>query len=79
MKVSELINKLAQLDQNLEVYCFDEGRVPIPTSFEGPFEIISVSTKGVVPIRNQDGKPLMKFNDAENSKKIVIIGMTSDF
>ena len=43
MKVKELVSKLAQLDQSLEVYCYEEGPVPIQGLNPGPFDLVEIS------------------------------------
>ena len=79
MKVSELAKKLAQLDPNLEVYCYEDGPVPIPPSCPGPFDIVDASTADVELSRDKAGKPMMKFESSSKSKKVAIIGITPDF
>ena len=79
MKVSELAKKLAKLDQSLEVYCYEEGPVPIPSAYPGPFDIGDVSEARVESSRDKDGKAVMKFSSDQKSRAVAIIGITSDF
>ena len=81
MKVKELIAKLAQLDQNLEVYCYEEGPVPIQGMNPGPFDLVDISPAHVLVSRNgQTNKVEFKFEgDISGVKKVVIIGITPDF
>jgi hypothetical protein len=79
MKVSELIKRPAALDQNLEVYCYEEGPFPIPTAYPGPFEVCDLSTAEVQVSRDSGGKPLIEFGADGRTKTVAILGITSDF
>ena len=78
MKVSELASKLAALDQNLEIYCYEEGPTPIPGGWPGPFDLGDVSVAGVKMSRDGSNRPLLTFDQA-SSTRVVIIGITPDF
>jgi len=79
MKVSELIKRLAALDQDLEVYCYEEGPFPVPTAYPGPFEVCDLSTADVQMSRDSGGKPLIEFGADGRTSKVAILGITSDF
>ena len=79
MKVSELVKKLTQLDQNLEVYCYEDGPVPLQQGMPGPFDLVDVSSAAVEISRDATGKPKMKFESSSSSVKVAIIGITPDF
>lgn len=78
MKVSELASKLSKLDQNLEIYCYEEGPTPIPRGWPGPFDLGDVSVAGVKMSRDSANRALLTF-DQESSRSVVIIGITPDF
>lgn len=79
MKVKDLIAQLNKLDPNLEIYCFEDGPVPIKDS--GPFDITGVSTEFVGLSRDPDTrKPRMTFEgDVPGSRRHAILGITPDF
>lgn len=52
MKVKDLISKLNQLDQNLEVYCYEDGPVSIQGENPGPFYLVDVSPAPVLSSRD---------------------------
>jgi hypothetical protein len=79
MKVSELAKRLATLDQNLEVYCYEEGPFPIPSAYPGPFEVCDLSVTHIRMSRDRGGKPLVEFEADGSSKQVVILGIRSDF
>jgi hypothetical protein len=78
MKVKELIHKLNQLDQDLEVYCYEEGPVPIQGKNPGPFDIVDASLANV-EMKRVSGKPSMSFGGSAATRKVAIIGITPDF
>lgn len=80
MKVKDLIAKLAQLDPNLEVYCYEKGPVPIQGNSPGPFDLVDVSPEQVLASRDrQTNKVHFKFEDnASGSIKVVIVGITPE-
>lgn len=81
MKVKDLIAQLSKLDQNLDVYCYEEGPTSIENGSPGPFDISSVSAEMVSPSRHsQTNKPILKFEGAvQGAVQRAIIGITSDF
>ena len=78
MKVKELIHKLSQLDQDLEVYCYEEGPVPIQDQNPGPFDIVDASLANV-EMKRVSGKPTMTFGGPSTTRKVAIVGITPDF
>lgn len=81
MKVKDLIAKLSPLDPNLEVYCYEEGPVPIKGVNPGPFDLVDVSPEPVLASRDSGtNKVNFKFEgDAPGARSVVIIGITPDF
>ncbi len=77
MKVKDLVKKLSSLDQNAEVYCYEEG--PVEIQGPGPFDLVDVSAAMVELKRLQNGKPAMRFGGADAQQKVVVIGITPDF
>jgi hypothetical protein len=78
VKVSDLIQKLSQLDPNLEVYCYEEGPVPIQGVNPGPYDIVDASSASVEMMRIS-GKPMLRFSTTAASKSVAILGITPDF
>jgi len=70
--VKELINKLSELDSELEVIHFSEYD-------ELVLDINEINYIEAEKIRSNDGKPLLKFGKSDVSKKYVGIELTSDF
>jgi hypothetical protein len=81
MKVKDLISKLSQLDPNLEVYCYEEGPVPIQGVNPGPFDLVDVSPAPVLASRDsKTNKVNFKFEgNAPGTRQVAIIGITPDF
>lgn len=66
------------LDPELEVYCYEEGAVPIHGPNPGPFDIVDASN-AQVEIRRVAGKPAMRFGGSKNTKTVAIIGISPEF
>lgn len=77
MKVRELIEKLQQFEQELEVLCFSEDLLPPINS--KIFDICGIACSEGERRRGKDGTPLLKFGASPEAKKQVIIELTSDF
>ena len=80
MKVKELVAKLVQLDQELDVLCYseDEGIVPEGHGFT-IFEIVAVTATDAELLRVGDGVPSLKLGKGPSSQRIAVIEVTSDF
>lgn len=79
MKVKDLIAQLSKLNPDMEVVCHDDGPVPIPEGYTGPFEITFVGSQKVVISRDSDRKATISFdNEASGAREIALIGITSD-
>lgn len=79
MKVKDLIARLSKLDQNLEVYCFEDGPVPLYNDYPGPFDITDVSSQRVLISRDSVGRVSITFDrDAPGAREHVLVGITSD-
>jgi len=79
MKVKDLITQLSKLDQNLDVYCFEDGPVPLHNDYPGPFEITDVSSHRVVLARDSVGRVSITFDpNAPGARERVLVGITSD-
>jgi hypothetical protein len=81
VKVAELIKKLQQMDPGLDIYCYEEGPVPMAGGDPGPFDIVDVSQTHVTASRNSTtNKAAFKFEGNEKGARMVaIIGITPDF
>jgi len=82
MKVSELMAKLANLDPNLDVYCYTEDE-RFATN-DRPFwflDVHSVDTTKVRMDRDTNGLPTATFVDleAKDARTLVAINVSSDF
>lgn len=79
MKVNELIAKLSELDPHLDVICVEDGPVPLRNNYQGPFEIVDVSSQKVVSSRDSSGRVSIKFDHtAPGAWERALIGITSD-
>lgn len=82
VKVKDLIAQLSKLDQNLEVYCFEEeASAPIENGNPGPYDICSISAEFVSRTRHSETrKPILKFEgNTPGAQLTVIIGITPEF
>jgi len=81
VKVKDLIAKLSQLDPNLEVYCYEEGPVPIQGVNPGPFDLVDASLAPVLISRDaRTNKVNFKFEGkVPGARDVAIIGITPDF
>lgn len=81
MKVRDLLAELQKLDPNLEVFCYEDGPVPIDGKNPGPFDLVSVSDAQVRTSRDtRTNKVHFKFEgDVPSARKVAIIGITPDF
>ena len=80
VKVKDLIAQLSKLDQNLEVFCIDDGPIPIPAGYSGPFEIHNVCAQKVLVARNENRQVTINFrNDLPRCQEHALISITSDF
>ena len=80
MKVRDLLTELQKLDPNLEVYCYDDGPVPIDGTNPGPYDLVGVSCTQVLISRDsRSNKVHFKFEgDVPSARKVAIIGITPD-
>lgn len=79
MKVKDLIAQLEKLDPNMEIFCYEDGPVPIPASYPGPFEIVDVSSHPATLSRDSSGRVHVSFDPgAPHARPHAIIGITSD-
>ncbi|NVD74528.1 hypothetical protein HUX88_29010 [Duganella sp. BJB1802] len=80
MKVKDLIAQLSKLDQNLEIYCYEDGPVPIEGSNPGPFDITTASVEWVVRSRDDlTNKAIIKFEgEVPGAIRCAIVGITPD-
>lgn len=81
MKAKDIIDKLKQLDPDMDVLCYieeDENIFKKGHMFRF-LEIIDVSTAQGEVNRGEDGIVSMKFNRSDTSKKIGTIEVTSQF
>lgn len=79
MKVKDLITQLNKLDQNLDVYCFEDGPVPLHKDYPGPFDITDVSSQRVAISRDSVGRVSITFDpNAPGARERALVGITSD-
>jgi hypothetical protein len=80
MKVKDLIAQLSKLDQNLDVFCYEDGPVPIESGNPGPFDITTASIEWVVRSRDADtNKATIKFEgEVAGATRCAIVGITPD-
>jgi hypothetical protein len=79
VKVKELIAQLSKLDQNLEVFCYEDGPVPLRNEYPGPFDITSASSARMEISRTSVGQVAINFDrDAPGAREYALIGITSD-
>lgn len=80
MKVRDLVQKLAQIDQDLEVYCYmEDERFATATR---PFFLLDIHAVSIAEgrtSRDPDGTPNITFEHSEEARRIVILEATSDF
>lgn len=80
MKVKDLIAALGKLDPNSDVYgyCEDES----PKTAEKMFSVFFIDgadEQMAITERSEHGKPMLKFDSGQGSRKLVFISMTTDF
>lgn len=79
VKVKDLIAQLNKLDENLDIYCFEDGPVPLRNDYPGPFDVTDVSSQRVLISRDSIGRVLINFDrDAPGARERALIGITSD-
>ena len=81
VKVRELIKKLQQFDQDLEVLCYIEEEEEIIKKGHR-FRLLQINDLATTEgdkIRGDDGIPSIKFGKTDHSEKIVTIDITSIF
>ncbi|WP_352338738.1 hypothetical protein [Psychrobacter sp. 16-MNA-CIBAN-0192] len=79
MKVSNLIDKLSKLDPNLEVYGIcDEETIDAKELFF-LFDIDSIDTARVVTGRDNSNKPVISFENSQDSREMAFINLTTIF
>jgi hypothetical protein len=81
LKVKELIAELSKLDQNLDVFCYESGPVPIEGRNPGPFDIVDVTAEStILSLRSKSGaRTLQLDNEAPRAVRRAIIGISPDF
>ena len=79
MKVKDLIAQLSRLDPNIEVCCIEDGPVPLPNGYPGPFEITHISSQRVLISRDSVGRVSIEFDPAApGAREWALVGITSD-
>ncbi len=80
MKVRELVAKLSQLDQELDVLCYTEDNDLSPRGHM--FRLLEIGSVGASEAKRQRGDaqvPSPKFGKSAHSFKLPIIEVISDF
>ena len=70
MKVKELIRKLESLDQNIDIFCCNEGNKSISI-----FQIDHVDSVQATTDRSEDGKVTIKYGKSPTSSNCAIIAI----
>ena len=73
MRVKDLVNKLNELNQDLEIYCYCED------SSASVLDIINVSSENVEKFRLDDDTPVMSFKKSPRSQTVAILEISADF
>ncbi len=74
MKVRELIDKLSGLDPSLDVQCYSED-----ADRPEVFDVVEASAVAAKTWRNDNGEPLIRFENSEESRDLCILEVTRDF
>lgn len=80
MRVKDLIEKLENLEPDLEIYGYTEDESLARQN--KPFHIFgidSVDVQVAETFRDENRAPAITFGESENSRKLVFINVTSDF
>lgn len=78
MKVKELIQRLQELDQDIEVLCYSEDDDVLPQNHGFRiFEIIGIDERKAEKIKGKDGIPSLMFS-SPNIKPIAFIDIAAD-
>jgi len=80
MKVKELVEKLNQLDPELEVLCYSEDSNLL--AFEHLFRLLDIHGVSIVEgekRRGDDQIPSLKIGHTQHSQKHAVIEVTPDF
>lgn len=80
MKVSELIAKLEQVDQDLEVLCYteDEDLLPNGHGFR-LMDVVGVQVAEGEQVRGDDEIPSLKLGKSPSAIRFATVQVTSDF
>lgn len=80
MKVSELINKLQSLPQNIDVLCYTEDEnLQAQGHMFRLLDIEDVSLTDATKVRGSDELPSFKLGKSETSEQHVLLSVTSEF
>jgi hypothetical protein len=80
VKVKELIKKLSECDQELEVICYTEDTNLVAKQHQfSIFLIEDVNMSEAEKRRGDDQVPTLKFGRGPYSKKMVFLDVTSEF
>lgn len=78
MRVSDLVDKLKQLDQSLELYCLSDS----PMQYDGRsyylLNPVGAAEIDVVGTRGDDGHFSVRFERSELSRRIAVVEMDTD-
>lgn len=80
MKVKDLVARLGELDEDVEVVCYteDEG-ILAPGQVFRLLDILGVNESEAEKRRTEDGTPTLKLGRSPNSQKLALIDVTGDF
>ena len=80
MKVKDLLEKLKQLDPEMDVLCSSEDSdIQSPNHLFKLFDILAIESADAEKCRDNNGIPTLKYGKTENSTKHAIMEITSVF
>lgn len=80
MKVRELVERLEQVDPELDVVCYSEDEALLASGhIFRLLEISGVDTTEAEPVRGADEVPSLKLGKGPGSVRLAVIEVTSDF
>ena len=78
MRVKELVAELSAMDQGLEVVCYaeDEGLTGEPPWL---LDVVGVKIVEAEKLRDEQGRPQLKFGTSDRSERLVLVEVMGDF
>lgn len=80
MKVRDLLEKLKNVDPNLEVFGYSEDEELLASGHQfRVLDLVDIAISDAERARTDDGVPTFKFGRTANSRSHVIVEMTGSF